>query len=123
MAEPNVAVVERMLDALERLAIDEAKACWSDDARWLVLDHNEFGGDYGVDEYFEMLGQFFEKYGDGYDFRIVDTKAHGDLVVLFCHTEQRQLGSTDGLMIYRVRHDRIVEGWTMSRGSESRLPW
>ena len=119
----NTAVVQRMLDALEQLAIDEAKACWSNDARWLVLDDNQFAGSYSVDGYFEMLGTFFEKYGRGYEFDVLEARAHGDLVVLFCHSEQQELGSTDGLMIYRVRDGLIVEGWSMAHGSDSQLPW
>lgn len=121
--EENRAVVERWFASLRTLAIDDARACWHPDAVWRVQDHNEFGGDYRIDDYLSMLGEFLAKYGVGYEFEIDETRAHGDLVVVFLRSTQPQLGTTEGLMIYRLRDGLIVEGWGIGRGSDSQNPW
>jgi ketosteroid isomerase-like protein len=119
----NRQVVESMLAALGALAIDEARAMWHDDAVWHLEDANELGRDYPIDDYLAMLGEFFARYGDGYRFHVDDIRAHGDLVTVFAGSTQPQLGTTDGLMIYRLRAGRIAEGWGIGRGADSTAPW
>ena len=119
----NRVLVERWFEALRTLEMGDARACWHPDATWRVQDHNEFGGDFGIDDYIVMLGKFLTKYGAGYEFGIDDIRTHGDLVVVFLHSSQPQLGSTEGLMIYRIRDGLIVEGWGIGHGSDSKNPW
>ena len=121
--DENRAVVERWFESLRALEIDDARACWHPDGTWRVQDENEFGGDYGIDEYISMLGEFLAKYGAGYQFEIDDIRTHGDLVVVFLHSSQPQLGTTQGLMIYRLREGLIAEGWGIGHGSDSKNPW
>lgn len=112
-----------MFAAVGSLAIDDARACWHDDAVWHLADGNDFGGDYTSDEYFAMLGRFFERYGEGYQFRVDEIREHGELVVCFAGSSQPELDATDGVLIYRVRDGLIVEGWGIGRGADSLTPW
>jgi hypothetical protein len=120
----NVERVEALFAALDLAKLDEARATWHEAAVWHVLDRNEFHGDYTVDAYFtDMLPRFFAKYGDAYTLEMRSVVAHGELVVVFVETSQPTLGANRGLMIFRLRDEVIVEGWTMSRGSDSILPF
>ena len=112
-----------MFDALLLGDFVRWRSFWHDDAIWHSQDQNEFGGDYTPDRYLEMAGEFVSRFGEGYDFRIDDIRQQGELVVVFCGSKQPQLGETDGIMVYRVRDDRIVEGWGIGKGSDSVNPW
>lgn len=115
----NQDVVLGMLTALGEEDLERARRFWRDDAVWHSGGSSNtvpYAGDYGPDDYMEVLAQAKSDY---VDYRIqVDAVYELPPELVYFHLKSwaaaGPYGEMDGsgaLMVYRVIGDKIVEGW------------
>jgi ketosteroid isomerase-like protein len=113
-------VVTGFLQAMGSGDIAAARAAWADDAIWHVTGSHDVAGDYSPDEYLAMLGEWATRYPDyAADFK--EFTSYGDTAVL--HMESRGGMAPDtasGLLVYRVRGEKIAEGWAIPSFGDGR---
>lgn len=128
MGDTTAELIRQNWELMRQGRVAEVYATWSPDAVWHVLDATRLQGDYTRDEYFTMLATTWSDFVSEYEFEVVDCRSYGDdLVVVHLRsrgmTADGPIDENGGLMIYRVRDGRIVEGWALSRGRDARTPF